>query len=52
MEIYENQIVASLEKTTGRNLLGEELSALSFFIALQKDDFDAKQKVQGYLNFE
>jgi len=29
--IYENQIIASLEKTTGRTLLGDELSAFTFY---------------------
>lgn len=30
--VYENQIAASFEKTTGRNLLGDELSALSLWM--------------------
>ena len=30
-QVYENQIVASLEKTTGRTLLGDELSCFSFY---------------------
>jgi len=29
--VYENQIIGSLAKTTGRTLLGDELSALSFY---------------------
>ena len=29
--IYQNQIIASLEKTTGRTMLGDELSAFTFY---------------------
>jgi hypothetical protein len=33
VEVYENQIVASLERSMGRDLLAEEISCLSFWLA-------------------
>jgi hypothetical protein len=33
VQVYENQVVASLERSTGRDLLAEELSCLSFWLA-------------------
>jgi hypothetical protein len=32
MEVYENQIAASLERTTGRTIFADELSCLSFWM--------------------
>lgn len=37
VEVYENQIAASMERTTGRNLLADELSCLSLWLALTKE---------------
>lgn len=43
---YENQIIGSMEKTKGRTLLGDELSALSFYeLTMEGSD-------KGYLTFE
>lgn len=32
MEVYENQIAASLERTSGRTMFADELSCLSFWM--------------------
>lgn len=45
VQVYENHIVSSVEKTTGRNLLGDELSCLSFWLLLDTDN-------EGVLNYE
>ena len=37
MAIYENQIASSYEKTFGRELLGDELSCLSFWLLADKE---------------
>lgn len=36
IEIYENQIAASFEKTFGRELLGDELSCLCFWLIVDE----------------
>ena len=43
--MYENQIVASFEKTYGRELLGDELSCLSFWLL-------ADPERKGWLNVD
>jgi len=37
LEVYENQIAASLERTTGRTLFAAELSCLSFWMVNNPD---------------
>jgi hypothetical protein len=38
LEVYENQIAASLERTTGRTLFADELSCLSFWMVNHPKD--------------
>ena len=45
IDLYENQIVASFEKTYGRELLGDELSCLSFWLL-------ADEQQKGWLDAE
>lgn len=37
-QVYENQIAAGFERTTGRELFANELSALSFWLVLTPED--------------
>lgn len=37
VEVYENQIAAAFERTTGRDYFAQELSALSFWLVMNKD---------------
>lgn len=44
-QVYDIQIVASFEKTQGRNLIGDELSCLSFWLLQDEEK-------KGYLDME
>ncbi len=44
MEVYENQVAASFERTNGRDLLADELSCLSFW--------NVKYSKNPYLNWK
>ena len=37
VEVYENQIAAAFERTTGRDIFANELSALTFWLVMNKD---------------
>jgi hypothetical protein len=45
VEVYENQIVASEAKTSGRHLLSNELSCFTFWELVES-------KNEGYFNFD
>lgn len=48
--VYENQVVSSLERSTGRDLLAEELSCLSLWLAYsEKSSFDDYSEFKGIM---
>jgi hypothetical protein len=55
VQVYENQIVASLERSTGRDLLAEELSCLSMWIAFSDKsalEFSEFSELMGAFRFD
>lgn len=51
VKVYENQVVSSVERSTGREQLGEELSCLSFWLAYtEESSIDDYSEFKGLMD--